>query len=175
MVERMEVIVYGEAIPEPEQLQRMAALVEKQYEGIAVTIRHCGDEKQFMDALLRAAQAEAREEERYFPVSSDEGIRFLALSQIVYFKTEGHRLCIVCTDGSQFRTRTLRVSVQQLLEPLVQSGRFLQVYRAVFVNVRHIQMLLTDVVHMDNGETLPVSRRMYSRVFDEAHGKRKER
>lgn len=171
----MEIMIYGETLPEFERLQRLAEVTESQYQGLSVHFRRCADERQLMDEMLRAAEAESRETERYFPISSGEGIRFITLSQIVYFKTEGHRLCIVSEDGAQFYTRTLRVSVQQLLAPLVESGRFLQVYRAVFVNAQHVQMLLTDAVHMDNGETLPVSRRMYSRVFDEAHGKRKRK
>lgn len=171
----MEIIIYGERLPDSAPLQRAAEVVKKQYAGVQVELRSCGDEKQLVEAMLRAAEAETGDTGRYFPVSAEEGIRFIALRQVVYFKTEGHRLCIVCEDGARFYTRTLRVSVQQLLAPLVESGRFLQVYRAVFVNVEHVQLLLTDVVHMDNGDALPVSRRMYSRVFDEAHGNSKVR
>ena len=81
----------------------------------------------------------------------------LPIDQIVFFSKDGMNLIAHCTDSHLL---TWRETVEKLAERLPPE-KFIQIHKSYIVNLKHVSEFrwADDVVILDNGESLPISRR----------------
>lgn len=130
-------------------------------EGSEVDLAICRTEEELMEALSTKAKLELERMEQFIPFGTDQGLQFLKLSEVCWFRGADHRLTAVLVDGRELRSKTRRASTKEMVAPLIQDGRFFRVSRAIFVNVAHVRQVTMEGVHMDNGQMLPISRKCY--------------
>ncbi|WP_159456340.1 LytR/AlgR family response regulator transcription factor [Intestinibacillus massiliensis] len=157
----MELFIYDGAL-HGERLLRLVRRASAPFSAADIDVRVCDNEAALEAALHHAVAEEAKRQERFFPMRTDDGIRLLRLSRVLYFQSEGHRIHTALTDGTVLRSRSLRVSTRELLSPLIASGKLLQVSKSTFVNTQHVCSISLDGVHLAGGCIVPVSRKYYA-------------
>lgn len=120
--------------------------------------------KEMMEERLPSVLQEIGEEiilrrQRYKWVESDGQRIKLLFDEIMYFFKEGKFVNYV-TKESTYRER---ISLDRAEEEL-GGLPFLRIERGYVINVRYMKKLSEDTVQMTNGNTLPISRRMRSKV-----------
>lgn len=128
---------------------------------IEVNLSICRTEEELKEALSRKAELELERMEQFIPFGTDQGLQFLKLSEVCWFRGADHRLTAVLQDGRELRSKTRRASTKEMVAPLIRDGRFFRVSRAIFVNVSHVSQVTLEGVQMDNGQMLPISRKCY--------------
>ena len=87
----------------------------------------------------------------------------LELSDIKYFKTEGHYIRYANSDGTMSESRRLRMSD---LEEQLRGHWFARSHSRYLVNLRSVQEIAEDRLILKGGDTVPVSRNRKSEVKD---------
>lgn len=99
-------------------------------------------------------------------VSFTIGSRTVMLEQasIAYFSVRGNSVTAHMAGQSTFVARS---SFSELI-PSLETGQFVQIHRNLLVNLRHVREVrwTDDVLVLDNGETLAVSRRSKRQLRD---------
>ena len=81
----------------------------------------------------------------------------LFLNDIIYLRMDNHYISI-CTTQSEIRYKEKISTVEtQLREP-----HFCRCHRSYLVNLHHVNTINREMVRMDNGECLPVSRKRWT-------------
>ncbi len=164
----MELILYHGREPDLPALQKLVRQeVKKVLPEEEVRITVCSERQELLQSVAAAARRESDRQERHIPFRTDQGVRFLRLSQVMWLKGADHRLIIRLADGAELRSRTRRVSTREMVAPLQEAGHFFRVSRAIFVNAAHVSAVTADGVRMDDGEFLPISRKCYSEWMNE--------
>ena len=165
----MDIIVYDGTCLREADLRSMArSTVSCGDAGDAnLNIHTCKTPEELSKVIHELAALELQSKERFFPFKTKAGSKLLRLSQVLYFKSSGHRIIVKLTDGTELYGRTLRVSTASLLEPLAQNGRFYRIYRATFVNMAHVTNLGPAWVELDDGTRLDVSRKYYNQFLSQ--------
>lgn len=169
----MEIVVYqGKDLDHPSILnmtQDLAASTAMRQEDLH--IRVCQTQEELSRAIKEATLRELASTERFFPFKATEGTRLLQLSQVLYFKSSGHRVVAMLANGQELIGRTLRLPTSALLEPLVRTGQFIRIYRSTYVNKLHISSIGPTCVRLDNGMTMSVSHKYYQALWRERQQK----
>lgn len=92
-----------------------------------------------------------------YTVRTPEGTARLDLQEVNYCEAEGHYVRFVMTDRSQARGMK---SISEL-EKELPAERFVRCHRCYLCNLENVKQIVEDSVLFDNGESVPVSRRMY--------------
>lgn len=92
-----------------------------------------------------------------YTVKTPEGVSRLDLKEVNYCEAEGHYSRFVMKDRSQVRTMK---SISQL-EGELPGETFVKCHRCYLCNLENVKQIVEDSVIFDNGESVPVSRRMY--------------
>lgn len=79
----------------------------------------------------------------------------LPAGELLYAEVLDHELRIYTRRG----VRTLRMSMEEFKPLLPRDGRFFECHRGIVLNLDAVALLGGQVVTMENGDTLPVSRR----------------
>lgn len=108
-----------------------------------------------LDGLMRKKKPE---EKLVFPTS--EGRLLLAASQIWYVEAMGHD-CVLRTEKDRGE---IRMSMGEALGILGGRREFVQCHRSYLINLQHISAIVKGEIVLDDGERIPVSRRMYREV-----------
>ena len=96
-----------------------------------------------------------------FTVGTPEGTVRLDLHEIKYCESEGHYVRFVMTDRSQ--TRGMK-SISEL-EKELPSESFVRCHRCYLCNLENVKQIVEDSVLFDNGDSAPVSRRVYKELI----------
>lgn len=136
-------------------------------EDVDLNIRTCETTDDLSAAIQELVALEVQSKERFFPFKSADGTHLLRLSQVLYFRSSGHRVIATLTSGKELYGLTLRLSTAALLEPLVHTGKFYRTYRSTFVNKLHIDRFGPGWVLLDNGTRLSASRKYFISAMDE--------
>ncbi len=166
----MDIIIYEGPHMEVtalEQLARSAAPLLLQEDETNMRFRTCTTREELAVQVRELALREAEDRDQFFPFRANGGTRLLKLSHVSYFKSSGHRIIAVLTDGTEVVGRTLRVSISSLLEPLVASGKFYRTFRSTFVNKLHIAAMGPSWVRLDDGTVLSMSRKYHTALLKE--------
>lgn len=75
--------------------------------------------------------------------------------EVLYAEVMDHDMKLQFRDGA----RVLRMTMEELKPLLPQDGRFFECHRGIVINLDAVASLGGQVVAMENGDTLPVSRR----------------
>ena len=115
------------------------------------------DESKLFAVLSRAAtQATKAERQLLLPVEGE--ILRIQESQILYIESFAHYLEIVLISGKI----NVRMPAHKLEQQLGMG--FVRCHRSYLVGLRHISKITKTDVVLDNGKTIPLSRRMYGAV-----------
>ncbi len=105
-----------------------------------------------MDRVCR--QKSAR---NLFAVRTEDGMARLDLREANYCEAEGHYARFSMTDRSSVRVMR---SISELAKELPEET-FARCHRSYLCNLENVKQIVQDIVIFDNGESVPVSRRLY--------------
>lgn len=108
-----------------------------------------------LDKLKRGRKAEAK-----IPFQTDDGLLFLAPSDIWFLEAAGH-YCILHTADT---ARQLRSSFTETFKILSPHKTFIHCHRSYVVNLKHVSAITRTDLVMDNHTKLPISRNSYQSV-----------
>lgn len=116
-----------------------------------------------LDAVLpRLAQSDGQT----FAVKTAEGLRVLALSEIVCCEYRSHSVLFTLFTGEVLASRTVTGRFGQYLAPLLADARFLQSHPAFVLNMAQVTAFRRDGFVMRGGAQVPISARLYPAVRD---------
>lgn len=92
-----------------------------------------------------------------FVARTEDGMVRLDLREANYCEAEGHYARFVMTDRTEIRV--LR-SISELGKELPEEA-FVRCHRSYLCNLENVKQIMQEVVIFDNGESVPVSRRLY--------------
>ena len=95
-------------------------------------------------------------------VSTDDGMRVIPFSQIIYVEVTGHRLTYHLEDGSTLETRGSLGQIEDQLAgtPIIRTAK------SCLANMDKIMLVRPQGMQMVNGEVLPISRTRKREVMD---------
>ena len=108
-----------------------------------------------LDRLQRVKKVEAK-----LPLQTEEGMVFLAPSDIWYVEATGHYSTLYTVEISYL----LRHSFSDMLKMLNEQNTFVQCHRSYLVNVQHVSAITKTDLIMDNRVKIPISRNSYKAV-----------
>lgn len=91
-----------------------------------------------------------------FAVRTEDGMARLDLRETNYCEAEGHYTKFVMTDSTNVRVMQ---SISDLEEDLLGES-FVKCHRSYLCNLENVKQIIRDSVVFDNGDMVPVSRRM---------------
>ncbi|MCM1102923.1 MAG: LytTR family DNA-binding domain-containing protein [Clostridium sp.] len=95
-----------------------------------------------------------------FAVRTQDGVTRLDLKEVNYCEADRHDTRFVMTDRSEIRVME---NISGLWAEL--SGKnFVKCHRSYLCNLENVRQIVRDHILFDNGDTVPVSRRMYPDV-----------
>lgn len=92
-----------------------------------------------------------------FAARTEDGMIRLDLREVNYCEAQGHYVRFVMTDQSE----VLVMNSISELEKDLPGKTFVRCHRSYLCNLENIKQIVQDSVVFDNGESAPVSRRMY--------------
>ena len=109
---------------------------------------------------LEKCVARKAEDTRSILLPTEEGLIKTDAEGILYGAAVGHYCELVCLT----ETLSLKLGIREAAQRLEGHGDFLFCHRSYLVNLRRIAKIGKQDILMDNGGTVPVSRRMYGAV-----------
>ena len=109
-----------------------------------------------------------------FAVRTEDGMIRLDLQEANYCEAEGHYVRFAMTDGTEIRVMK---SISELESELPEKI-FAKCHRSYLCNLENVKQIVQEAVIFDNGESIPVSRRMYrdlNRRFIEFYRRMREK
>lgn len=91
---------------------------------------------------------------------TEEGLAKVDAGQVLYAEAVGHS-CVLACMGERL---SLKIGIRELEQRLAGHGAFLSCHRSYIVNLRRAARVGRQDIVMDNGERVPVSRRLYREV-----------
>lgn len=104
---------------------------------------------------------EKRQKRLCVPITSGKEIHLIDLYQIMYIESRNHNAHIYLKSGKNMKTHTTLTKLKNLF--LNVSG-FMPVGASYIINLRCVQSVLQTTILMENGESIPVPRRLRSEV-----------
>lgn len=86
-----------------------------------------------------------------------DGMARLDLGEVNYCESEGHYTRFMMTDDSEIRVMK---SISEL-EKELPGNTFVKCHRCYLCNLANVKRIAEDSIFFDNGESVPVSRRLY--------------
>lgn len=111
-------------------------------------------QKKRFDRLMARLERRLRPDELLDLSAGNAAIKVPA-GEVIYAEVIDHDMKLQLRDGP----RVLRMTMEELKPLLPQDGRFFECHRGIVINLDTVTSLGGQVVTMENGDTLPVSRR----------------
>lgn len=158
-------------IVKPVAPARLAETVARLRERLQQPVQHSDDLLQQLAAQLLRAKGQGTEPLRWLRATVGQALRLIEVDAIDYLKADNKYTLVAWRDEGQPAEALIRLPLKELLAQL-DSQQFVQVHRAVVVNLRAVQRVLrgdneTADIHLrGRSERLPVSR-SYLHLFRE--------
>lgn len=104
---------------------------------------------------------EKRRKRLCVPITSGKDIHLIDLYQVMYIESRNHNVHIYLISGKSITTHTTLTTLKNLYSNV--SG-FMTVGASYIVNLRCVQSILQTTILMENGESIPVPRRLRSEL-----------
>lgn len=104
---------------------------------------------------------EKRRKRLCVPITSGKEIHLIDLYQVMYIESRNHNVHIYLKSGKRITTHTTLTKLKNLF--LDVSG-FMTLGASYIINLRCVQSVLQTAVLMENGESIPVPRRLRSEL-----------
>lgn len=100
-------------------------------------------------------------------VRSSGTVRSVDADDILYIENNVRSMRYVMRDGSTLDGTRRNISFERYFAPLLASGRFVQTHKSFIINMNYIKVLRASSVLMQNGTSVPISRRHLAEVHSE--------
>lgn len=107
----------------------------------------------FTEKLTKAIERIKTNEEKYISVKTENGIRKINISNLLYVESSSHYLNFV-TASDVYETRITMKCIEQLLKPY----DFCRIHKGYLVNIKHVEGIEDNDCIMRGNVKLPVSR-----------------
>lgn len=94
-----------------------------------------------------------------YEFKTEDMLIYKSEEEILFAEVYGHRLILHCTDGKH----EMRGTIDDLAKRL-PGGNFVETHRGYLVNCRFIEHIENDILILDNGVRIPLSRRKHDEV-----------
>lgn len=125
--------------------------------------------KEFMEIeLLPALQAACEKvnasRDISLSIKTQNGILAVRTQDILYYELENRKCIIYTVQNGQYETWK---KISELREEMGEMDNFfLQIYRGCMVNKHYVKTIKKDMIILENGKELPVSRRKKQEIAD---------
>ena len=123
-------------------------------EAVGFLLKDERQQQKRFDRLMNRLEPRLRRE-TLLTFESAGGVIALTAGEILYAEVTGHSMNLHTRD----RVHILRMTMEELKPILAEDGRFCECHRGIVINLDAVERLSGQVVTMENGDTLPVSRR----------------
>ena len=113
------------------------------------------DPQKLYEAMDVALIQVERTRERFIKFKTENGVKSVNASHIIYSEAHAHYQHITLMDGSKIR---VRMTVADLYAMLAKHNGFVRVGSAYIVNLRNIMNVSTNEVHLTNDVIIPIPR-----------------
>ena len=150
---------------------RLAETVTRLRDRLQQPVQHSDALLQQLAEQLLRAKGQGAEPLRWLRATVGQALRLIEVDAIDYLKADSKYTLVAWRDEGQLAEALIRLPLKELLAQL-DAQQFVQVHRAVVVNLRAVQRVVrgdneTADIHLrGRGETLPVSR-SYLHLFRE--------
>ena len=104
--------------------------------------------------------------EQYVVLKNEEDVFRVAASKIWWVSAIGHGVLVGIEDNKEVKRTDLLNSIGEIEKTLEYLPQFVKTHRSYLVNLEHVKRIKKTEVMMDNGDEIPLSRRMYKVVND---------
>lgn len=115
-------------------------------------------EKALFDAVERAIESLAAKQRRYVFMETQEHVRRIALSDIIYCEAQRKTQYVYLRGGESV---LLHMTMAKLCETLCGYREFTKIGVSYIVNLEHIERLGTQMLYLDNGTEIYLPRGSY--------------
>lgn len=119
--------------------------------------------KETLPAVMRSIVAEINEP-RYYTIQTQVRFSRISCDDVLYMRKDGKNVIIVTTTREYRERKTLDKIVKDMNLP-----ELIFIERGYVVNILHIQHIKNNVIIMDNGENLFISRNKISAVKEKVN------
>ncbi len=124
------------------------------------------DKRLLFDTLTLSISRIDMKEETTVTFKTKEGLRTLRVCEIAFCEYAHRTVRYRLITGEQVETCTLSGRFSERIAPLLQSGYFLQPHVSFAVNLRRVERLGKEEFILRGGESIPISKKLYSNVRD---------
>lgn len=114
--------------------------------------------KEKLPAVMKSIVVEINEP-RFYAIQNQVRFSRISCEDVLYMRKDGKNVVIVTTAGEYRERKTLEKIVKDMNLP-----ELIFIERGYVVNILHIQNIKNNVINMDNGEELFISRNKISEV-----------
>ena len=114
--------------------------------------------KEKLFSVLDRAVENLGHKEESLVLETENGVLRVNFSEIMLAEAKGHDTVLTLTSGNE----TAKIGINDLEKKLDTS--FVRSHRSYLVGLRHITRITKTDVILDNGDLIPLSRRMYAEV-----------
>ncbi len=115
-------------------------------------------ENNFFEALDFAISYTGMKECACYPVKTKNGIISVPYSGIEYIEYSSRKLEIHLTNGETITSIYIRTSFDKEIKELEDDKSFLRVHKSFLINLNYVKKLTKNIMIMENGRNIPVSR-----------------
>lgn len=116
-------------------------------------------QEELYSALDLAFSLCSEAESAAYAVKTADGFITLSSDNVIYVENRGRTAVYVLKGGKSISTVKIRSSFEDSVAPMQDDPDFMRPHKSYFVNMRHVQVMTRDMITMDNGQNVPVSRR----------------
>ena len=120
------------------------------------------DEKEFQMAIDTAYALYQAKPKHMIAVQNRDGVTKIIMEEIMYIENNLKNITYVMRDGRSISQLRRQGSFEDAVGCVVDSEEFIHPHKSFFVNMRYITSLQDGSILMDDGRTVPVSRRRVS-------------
>lgn len=102
--------------------------------------------------------AEHSENDGSFLVKTKDGLTAIPYSEIEYIENYSRVLNVHLTNGKKIKSIFIRQSFENEISRVAQKRNFLQVHKSFVVNLSRVDRLSSEVIVMESGASVPVSK-----------------
>ena len=116
-------------------------------------------ETDFFEALDHALSYSELKKGPVYLVKTRDGLTSTPYSRIEYIENVSRTLDIHLANGENIKSIFIRKSFDDEVGELLCNKNFLQVHKSFVINLKYVKKLLPDSVLMENGKSIPESKR----------------
>lgn len=106
----------------------------------------------------KAVASMSIEKTRRYLMHVPGGVYAIPYGRLLYMEYYKHRLIAHTVDGEKIESIVLREPFTNLVSPLIEEGRFVQVSASYIINMQYVRRFTSRFFELSNGKTLPLSR-----------------